>query len=254
MLNEEQNVIAIVPMKRLTDGKSRLARTLTEEQRAEITLGMLRRVLKALGGASIQMICVIGGDDRVRKLARDHDAICWAELGKNLNETLSKAMDEVFMREKAALYVAGDLPFVKPVDIHSLLQASRRLGNVTLAPARRDGGTNAILVPRGVPFRPELGRNSFKRHLSKAAKLETSVAISYSPGLGFDLDIIDDLRTYQHMEPGLIERLAPSLRGSPLITALTESDADPDPKSKPAKQPDLLGPTWQGEQGKIERG
>jgi 2-phospho-L-lactate guanylyltransferase len=250
MLNEESNVIAIVPMKPLSNGKSRLARTLTEDQRAEITLGMLRRVLKALNGASISTICVIGGDDRVKRVARDHNAICWTELGKNLNDTLSKAMDQVFMRDKAALYVAGDLPFLKPSDIHSMLQASRRLGNVTLAPARRDGGTNAILVPRGVPFRPELGRNSFKKHLSKAAKLKTSVAISYSPGLGFDLDIIDDLRTYQHMEPGLIERLAPSLRDSPLIAALAESDTDPIPDPEPANQPDILGPTWQAEQNK----
>lgn len=248
MLNEEHNVIAIVPMKPLTDGKSRLARTLTEEQRAELSIGMLRRVLKALGGASIDMIWVIGGDDRVKHLAHDNNAISWRELGKNLNDTLSKAMDQVSMRDKAALYVAGDLPFVKPADIHSILQASRRLGNVTLAPARRDGGTNAILVPTGVPFRPELGRNSFKKHLSKAAKLETSVAISYSPGLGFDLDIIDDLRTYQHMEPGLIERLAPSLRDSPLIAALAESDADPVPEA--TKQTDIQGPTWQSEQDK----
>ena len=48
---------------------------------------------------------------------------------------------------------------------------------------RRDGGTNAILVPQGVPFKPELGRRSFSKHLRQAAKLETSVAIAYSPGL-----------------------------------------------------------------------
>jgi hypothetical protein len=37
--------------------------------------------------------------------------------------------------------------------------------------------------------------------------MQVSVAICYSPGLGFDLDISDDLETFQHMEPGLIERL-----------------------------------------------
>ena len=245
MLNEGDNVIAIVPMKPLSDSKSRLSRVLTKDQRAEITLGMLRRVLKAISGASIDMIWVVGGDDRVKRVARDNDAVWWRELGRDLNDTLSKAMDEISLRERAALYVAGDLPFVKPSDIHSVLQASRNLGNVTLAPARRDGGTNAILVPSGVPFRPELGRNSFKRHLSRAAKLETSVAIAYSPGLGFDLDILDDLQAYQHMEPGLIERLAPSLRDSPLISALAGTDTGPGPD--PANQTDILGPTWQGE-------
>ena len=36
-----------------------------------------------------------------------------------------------------------------------------------------------------------------------------SVAICYSPGLGFDLDTTDDLETYEHMEPGLLDRLMP---------------------------------------------
>ena len=61
----------------------------------------------------------------------------------------------------------------------------------------------------GIPFRPRLGDRSFTRHLAMAADLEVSVAICYSPGLGFDLDIPEDLETYQHMEPGLLDRLAP---------------------------------------------
>jgi TATA-binding protein-associated factor Taf7 len=38
-----------------------------------------------------------------------------------------------------------------------------------------------------------------------------SVAICYSPGLGYDLDTIDDLESYEHMEPGLLQRLAPNM-------------------------------------------
>ena len=157
MLNEENNVIAIVPMKNLSDGKSRLARSLTQEQRAELALGMLRRVLVALTGTSIDMIWVVGGGERVRNVARNHHAVWQEEMGRNLNDTLSKAIDQVSMRGKAALYLAGDLPFIKPADVYRLLQASRGHGNVTLAPARRDGGTNGILIPHGVPFRPPIG-------------------------------------------------------------------------------------------------
>jgi 2-phospho-L-lactate guanylyltransferase (CobY/MobA/RfbA family) len=135
-------------------------------------------------------------------------------MGRNLNDTLAKAIEQASARGKSALYIAGDLPFVKPSDIHSFIQASRGAGNVTLAPARRDGGTNAMLIPRGLGFRPELGRRSFSKHLAQAARLETSVAIAYSPGLGCDLDVVDDLESYQHMEPGLIERLAQGVGNS----------------------------------------
>lgn len=207
MSNQEYSIAGIIPMKPLSEGKSRLARDLTPEQRADISAGMLRRVLVALRGASIDPIWVVGGDERVKNMARNQGGMWFEEMGRNLNDTLSKAFDHAFERDKAALYIAGDLPFVKPSDIHSFIQASRGAGNVTLAPARRDGGTNAILVPQGVPFKPELGRRSFSKHLRQAAKLETSVAIAYSPGLGMDLDVVDDLESYQHIEPGLLERL-----------------------------------------------
>ena len=125
------------------------------------------------------------------------------------NDTLNQAFERAFDQGNAAMYIASDLPFIKASDVHSVLQASRQQNNISLAPARRDGGTNAILVPHGTPFRAELGGKSFIKHLSQAANMGISVAICYSPGLGFDLDTPDDLETYEHMEPGLIERLLP---------------------------------------------
>ena len=185
-----------------------MAQSLPEDQRAGLALGMLRRVILAIKAASIETVWVVGGDDRVRNMARGLGGECLDELGEDLNDTLKKAFELAFEQGKSALYVAGDLPFLKPSDIHSMLQASRSQGNVTLAPARRDGGTNAILVPVGVGLQPELGRGSFMKHLTQAARLEKSVAINSSQGLGFDLDVVDDLETFQHMEPGLLERLA----------------------------------------------
>ena len=211
MLNESKNVIGIVPMKPLSKGKSRLAQALTAEHRADLALGMLRRVVLAIKSASVDTVWVVGGDERVRGLTQRLGVECLEELGDDLNDTLKTAFELAFLEGKSALYVAGDLPFLKPADIHSILQASRSQGNVTLAPARRDGGTNAILVPPGVPMRPELGQGSFMKHLIQAAKLETSVAINSSQGLGFDLDVVDDLETFQHMEDGLLNRLSQEL-------------------------------------------
>ena len=216
MLNESRNVIGIIPMKPLSQGKSRLAQTLTAEQRADLALGMLRRVVLAIRSAEIDNVWVVGGDDRVRELTQTLGVECLEELGDDLNDTLKKAFELAFQDGKSAMYVAGDLPFLKPADIHSMLQASRSQGNVTLAPARRDGGTNAILVPSGVPMKPELGHGSFMKHLIQAAKLETSVAINSSPGLGFDLDVVDDLETFQHMEEGLLDRLSEEITSEPL--------------------------------------
>ena len=206
---DPSDVVAIIPMKPLAAGKTRLARALTAEQRADIVIGMLRRVLMALQGASIDPIWVVGADDRIKNLTRNFSVLWLPDWGRNMNDTLTKAFQRASEQGKSPLYVPSDLPFLKTSDIHSLVGASRRLNNITLAPARRDGGTNGILVPRGLAFLPELGRRSFTKHLSQAAKLGVSVAVCYSPGLSFDLDTIDDLEAYQHMEPGLLQRLLP---------------------------------------------
>ena len=216
MVTEANNVIAIIPMKPLSEGKSRLSQDLTANQRADLVLGLLRRVIVAIRGAGIDTIWVVGGDERVNELTHLLGVDRMEELGTDLNDTLKKAFALAFEHGKSALFVAGDLPFLKPADIHSMMQASRRQGNVTLAPARRDGGTNSILVPLGVPLEPELGSASFMKHLTQAAQLETSVAINSSQGLGFDLDVVDDLETFQHMEPGLLERLSEELRSGPV--------------------------------------
>lgn len=194
-------------MKPLANSKNHLAKRLSSDQRADLVIAMLRRVVVAIRGTSIPMLWVVGGDQRVRNIARNFDGLWLEELGRNLNDTLGKAFERAFERGSSALYVAGDLPFLKPSDLHSLLSSSRRRQNISLAPARRDGGTNAVLVPQGIPFKPRLGPHSFTMHLAQAAMLDVSVAICYSPGLGFDLDITEDLETYEQMEPGFLERL-----------------------------------------------
>ena len=202
--------ITIIPMKPLSESKSRLSRDFTRQQRQELALGMLLRVISALQTSSTKQFWVVGGDARVRDLTRDTGGVWWEEMGNNLNDTLRKAIDLAFERGNSAMYLASDLPFIKTSDVQSVLQASRQQNNISLAPARRDGGTNAILVPHGLAFRPELGPRSFINHLAQAARMGVSVAICYSPGLGFDLDTSADLETYERMEPGFIERLLPS--------------------------------------------
>ena len=208
-IEESPSVIAIIPMKPLVESKTRLNRSFTREQRADLALGMLARVISAVRGAAVGLFWVVGGDERVRNLTRNSDGVWLEDMGRNLNDTLAQSFDRAFKQGHSAMYLAADLPFLKTSDVHSVLQASRRQNNICLAPARRDGGTNAILVPAGTPFLPELGPLSFIRHLSQAAKLGVSVAICYSPGLGFDLDTPSDLETYELMEPGLLDRLVP---------------------------------------------
>ena len=209
MEEESSSAIIIIPMKPLDKSKTRLSRKFNKEQRGDLALGMLRRVISAVRGASQEVFWVVGGDRRVRDLTRNSGGMWLEDQGRNLNDTLDKSFDLASEHRQSAMYLASDLPFLKASDLHSLLRASQRKNNISLAPARRDGGTNAVLVPDGLLFRPKLGKQSFLKHLSQAAELGISVAICYSPGLGFDLDTPEDLEAYEHMEPGLLQRLMP---------------------------------------------
>ena len=188
---EGPRITAIVPMKKLDESKTRLAEALTPRQRADVVLGMLRRVLSAIKATGVQAtgiqatgidaVWVVGGDQRVQAATEDLGGLWMDELGQDLNDTLGIAFGKVSEQGGSALYVAGDLPFLKATDLHGILGATRRQNNITLAPARRDGGTNGILVPYGISFTPDLGPRSFTRHLAKAAGLGISVAFCYSP-------------------------------------------------------------------------
>ncbi len=226
----ESSIIPIIPMKPLADCKTRLSRQLTAEERGDLVIGMLRRVIMAIKGASIDIFWVVGGDWRIRNLTRNFDGLWVEDFGRNLNDTVDKAFDRASQRGHGALYLPGDLPFLKPSDLTSLLRSSGNGRNIVLAPARRDTGTNGILIPPKLAFKPELGNRSFTKHLSQAGKLGISVAICYSEGLGFDLDIMEDLEFFQQREPGLLQRLIPG-KPSPTLGEISILRGEGDPTS-----------------------
>ena len=224
---DESSIIPIIPMKPLAECKTRLSRTLTAEERSDLVIGMLRRVFMALRGASIEVFWVVGGDWRIRNLTRNFDGLWLEDFGRNLNDTVDKSFDRASQRGYGAMYLPGDLPFIKPADITSMIRSAGQGRNIVLAPARRDSGTNAILIPPKLAFKPELGNRSFTKHLGQAGKLGISVAICYSEGLGFDLDITEDLEFFQQREPGLLQRLTPQKNQDPMA-GLSPLRGEPD--------------------------
>jgi 2-phospho-L-lactate guanylyltransferase len=204
-------------MKPLAQAKTRLSGQLTQAHRVALSRNLLRRVLKALAGpvpglaeaSALEGVWVVGGDAEVEQVAWEEGADWYPEEGSDVNESLERAFRRALASGRAALFVPGDLPFLKPRDVHAFVVSAGHLKNVTLAPARYGGGTNGILVVPGLSrsFQPMLGPESFKRHLSQASSSGISVAIYYSAGLALDLDTLEDLRSYEYMEPGLLQKL-----------------------------------------------
>ncbi len=199
-------VTAVVPVKELARSKSRLADVLTAEQRAALSLGMLRRVLAAampVCGRSV----VVGKDERVLEVAAEAGAEWSCDTAGELTSAVSLAFSGLMAEGGAAMYLPADLPFVRCKDVRELVRVSQSGAVLTLAPARFDGGTNTIVVPAGSPFRPALTGSSFDGHREDARKLRLRTAYFDCPGLGIDIDRPEDLALAEEIEPGITKAL-----------------------------------------------
>lgn len=199
-------IVALVPMKPLRLAKTRLAPAMSAADRAALSLAMMRNVI-AQAQTAIGEVCVIGGDDEVRSAARAAGAQWREDPDRDLNRALALAIDRAFADRKAALYLPSDLPLFAAEDARAIAAASRGGATLTLAPAQRDGGTNAMLIPCGSPFRPALGSRSFARHKRIAQNRAIPFAVCRAAGLAIDIDTPEDLAACAEIDPNLIPRL-----------------------------------------------
>ena len=201
------SVVVVVPMKPLRLAKSRLAERLGSHQREAVGLGMFDRVVRAAVDSSATAVWVVGGDEVVQQAALQLCAQWFEDYGKDLNDSLTVTFERAFHAGLAPAYLPADLPFVSSEDVSNLIEASSAGETVTLSPAHRDGGTNAIVVPTYSAFAPMLGSDSFAKHLKQAREEGIALEIFDSTGIGLDLDTPEDLAAYELMEPDLINRL-----------------------------------------------
>ena len=208
-------MVAVIPVKALSDAKSRLEPYLADAQRRQLVKSMLRRVIRAAQGAGAE-VWVLSADDSTQKLAQEEEAIWRQEGGENINESLRLVFEEVWNTGKSPLFLPGDLPFLQSEDVLDLVSKSAfkspvgtvrdppNGAEIILSPANRGGGTNAILITRQFPFQFQLGPDSFSRHLEEARRLGLEPLVHNSNGLARDLDTWEDLQECETLHPGFL--------------------------------------------------
>lgn len=193
-----ERVTAIVPVKGLRDGKSRLNQTIEPGERAELVLTTLRTVLAALTVPPISSRIVVSPDRGVLHAARLAGAIGLAQVEQAadaLNGALEQARQYALANvPQAILVVLGDLPLLAPADIETMIALATHEAMAIIAPDRHETGTNALLLqpPTALPF--AFGVASCQRHLALANQLGLPATLYQTPGLAFDLDTPTDLR------------------------------------------------------------
>ena len=194
-------IAAIVPMKPLAQSKTRLAGSLGDSERQALSANLFVRVVKAALRSKVDRVLVVGGDDAIKEVALGLGAEWSLDCGQGLNACVEEAIANLSKQDTVSIYLPADLPLVTSEDIDALVQASEHGRKLTLCPAERDGGTNAIVVPVGSQFRPQLGEDSFARHIEHASRLGIEQIVFRIPGLAFDLDTPDDLEYLREIAP-----------------------------------------------------
>lgn len=194
---------AIVPVKPLRRGKSRLAGTLTEDERTELNKALLRHTLETLTGLKeVDKVLVVSRDPNALTIAREHGARTVQEDGQpHLNTALKRAtvVAQVYATQ-GVLILPADLPLVTREDIQTLLDSAGKPPVVVIAPDRHGRGTNALLIsPTGL-IEYDFGENSFQRHSELARKAGARLEVVNLPSLGLDLDVPDDFEIIKALE------------------------------------------------------
>ncbi len=200
-------VWAIVPVKPLRRGKSRLAGVLSEDERALLNYSMLNNTLKVLKEVpEIEATLVISRDPSALSLARANKARTVQEDGSpELNTAIRRATIVVqAYAAQGVLILPADLPLISSADLAVFLSHIGKPPEMVIAPDRRDDGTNALfLSPPGL-IEYSYGPGSFLRHLHQAEMFGIRHTVCRLPAFGLDLDIPEDLEMLKVMEKSLI--------------------------------------------------
>jgi len=187
---------AIIPVKPLRRGKSRLAKVISAEKRAELNQYLLEHTIQILSTIDeIENIMVISKDTEALALARDLGAKTVQEYGSpGLNTALSRAVEIAKSYETCGiLIVPADIPRLNAEDIKKILDHREKPPVVVIVPDRKKEGTNVLFASPPDLIEFQYGNGSFEKHSQAALEAGARLEICELASLELDLDEPEDL-------------------------------------------------------------
>lgn len=190
------SIFVVLPLKMLSEAKTRLAQALTPRERPEFVLSMFEDVLDAVTKATaVRNVLVISRDGAVLERACHFKVKALREKAPGgINSAVKQATD--WCRANGAegvLTLPADIPLITPADVNEIASLARQEPMVVITPSKREDGTNALLrrPPNIIPTR--YGPNSFSLHLQEAAAKRIPFKVCKLPRIALDIDTIEDL-------------------------------------------------------------
>jgi len=186
---------AIIPVKPLRRGKSRLAEILSEEDRSRLNHHLFTHTIDVLLQVdAISDILVVSRDSNVLTEAREKGVRTVTENGTpELNNALRRAslFSNVFSTE-GVLIVPADLPMLTPEDVTDFLSQRTQPPMMVISPDRLRLGTNMLLIDPADLITFSFGTDSFEKHCVLAGQKGAEVIVYENERIALDLDIPED--------------------------------------------------------------
>jgi len=193
--------VAILPVKRLGDAKTRLDGDLSPGARRALTEAMITDVLIALRRTpEVDVVLVVTGDTSASALAAGYDAqVVDDPDDAGHNAAVRLGIREAIIEHNAdrVLLVPGDCPALDPADVGELLRAAPHAPSVVIVPDRHGEGTNALVLSPPEVMHASFGPGSRERHEAAAAEAGAACKVIPAWSLVHDVDTVDDLAALQ---------------------------------------------------------
>jgi 2-phospho-L-lactate guanylyltransferase len=203
-MTADNRIWVIVPVKRFSAAKTRLAAVLDAGERAELARRMFEDVLDALMPCRdiLAGALVVTADPEAAALARRHSATVVPDTSdRGINAAISRAVQYVHSRDDDGLMVVpSDIP---QVTRNAFAQAAATIAtapSLAIAAAAEDGGTNLFACRPVCAVAPHFGLASFNQHRRAALQAGVAVQTLCLPELSLDIDRPENLRMFLALE------------------------------------------------------
>jgi 2-phospho-L-lactate guanylyltransferase len=218
---------ALIPVKPFALAKTRLEGLLSRDECAQLAAHMLLDVLRALAATPlIEGITLLGNEPQLAALTAGSGARLLPEpAGMDYRQGLNEAAAALATQGvRQLLVLPADLPTLTGADVRRLVEGHH--SGLSLCPAARDGGSNALLLspPTAIPFL--YGPDSAQRHLEAAQARGIAARHIELAGFARDIDTPDDV--YWLLEQRIACATLAWLKSSGIRERLRRQQKDPD--------------------------
>ena len=215
LIYKKNKTSILIPMRSLSDGKTRLSNLLSPNSRAKLIKLLFTQLLEKLKTLKVEYppifsdIVVITPCNEVKKICKQFDIIILKEQNLNgLNSALRKGLSwslENFY--DSSLIIPGYIIDPDADDLKKILEMGKRSRDSMIICPSTDFGTNALFLPIPTKIDLQFGPNSFFEHQKEASRKSIETIIAPLESLKDDLDTGKDLKVLKTKKPSLFKTI-----------------------------------------------